>query len=90
MFIFIPHLLVAGKLAPTCVYDDGCHLVRYIKNHIGREINKTSAMVLLDATPISIDRSHFRNHVGTFCRTTMNPDKNPCLYLCHHSNTQFI
>ncbi|CAF5010451.1 unnamed protein product, partial [Rotaria magnacalcarata] len=21
----------AGQLAPTCVYDDGCHLVKYIK-----------------------------------------------------------
>ncbi|CAF1016734.1 unnamed protein product [Adineta ricciae] len=77
--LFAVSIRVAGKLASTCVYDDGCHLVRYIKNHIGREINKTPAMILLDSTPISIDRSHFRNHVGTFCRTTMNPDKNPLL-----------
>ncbi|CAF2120191.1 unnamed protein product [Rotaria magnacalcarata] len=34
-------------------------------------------MLLLNSTPISVDRSHFRNHVGTFCRQTMNPDKNP-------------
>ncbi|CAM4831875.1 unnamed protein product [Rotaria magnacalcarata] len=70
---------VAGQLAPTCVYDDGCHLVKYIKNHIGNELAQTPAMLLLNSTPISVDRSHFRNHVGTFCRQTMNPDKNPLL-----------
>ncbi|CAF5105539.1 unnamed protein product [Rotaria magnacalcarata] len=71
--------IVAGQLAPTCVYDDGCHLVKYIKNHIGADLSQTPAMLLLDSTPISVDRSHFRNHVGTFCRKTMNPDKNPRL-----------
>jgi hypothetical protein len=70
-------LLVAGRLAPTCVYDDGCHLVKYVKNHIGKDLVRTSAMELINATPISVDRCHFRNHVGAFCRETMNPDKNP-------------
>ncbi len=85
---FFFYCLVAGQLAPTCVYDDGCHLVRYVKNHIGQELVKTPAMELLDSTPISVDRSHFRNHVGTFCRRTMNPDKNPCSYcpISHLSN----
>ena len=72
------YLIVAGKLAPTVVYDDGCHLVKYVKNHIGRDLAKTSEMELLASTPISVDRSHFRNHVGEFCRKNMNPDKNPC------------
>ena len=60
------YLIVAGKLAPTVVYDDGCHLVKYVKNHIGRDLAKTSEMELLASTPISVDRSHFRNHVGEF------------------------
>jgi hypothetical protein len=76
-FLYFP---VSGQLAPTCVYDDGCHLVKYIKNHIGKELVKTPAMTILDSTPISVDRSHFRNHVGKFCRNTMNPDKNPRSY----------
>jgi hypothetical protein len=75
MFCF---LIVAGKLAPTLVYDDGCHLVKYVINHIGKDLSKTSAMEILASTPISVDRSHFRNHVGIFCRKTTNPDKNPC------------
>ncbi|CAF3601140.1 unnamed protein product [Rotaria socialis] len=77
--LFATTIRVAGQLAPTCVYDDGCHLVKYIKNHIGKELAQTPAMLLLNSTPISVDRSHFRNHVGTFCRQTMNPDKNPLL-----------
>jgi hypothetical protein len=70
--------VVAGRLAPTCVYDDGCHLVKYIKRNKGKKLNATPAIELLDSIPISVDRSHFRNHVGSFCRRTMNPDKNPC------------
>jgi hypothetical protein len=70
-------LIVSRKLAPTIVYDDGCHLVKYVKNHIGRDLSETSAMKILASTPISVDRSHFRNHIGKFCRQTMNPDNNP-------------
>ncbi|CAF1049578.1 unnamed protein product [Rotaria magnacalcarata] len=77
--LFAVTIRVAGKLAPTVVYDDGCHLVKYVKNHIGRDLAKTSAMELLASTPISVDRSHFRNHVGDFSRQNMNPDKNPLL-----------
>ncbi|CAF1004960.1 unnamed protein product [Rotaria sordida] len=70
--------ILSGKLAPTLVYDDGCHLFKYVKNHIGTDLAKTSAMEILASTPISVDRSHFRNHISTFCRRMMNPDKNPC------------
>ena len=72
--------VVAGRLAPTCVYDDGCHLVQYIKRNKGKSLAATPAIELLDSTPISVDRSHFRNHIGSFCRRTMNPDENPCQY----------
>ncbi|CAF1158424.1 unnamed protein product [Adineta ricciae] len=70
---------VAGKLAPTLVYDDGCHLVKYVINHIGKDLTRTPAMKLLASTPVSVDRSHFRNHVGKFCRETMNPNNNRLL-----------
>ena len=68
--------LVAGKLAPTLMYDDGCHVVKYVKNHLDRDLIKTPAMEMFSTIPISVDRSHFRNHVDPFCRSTMNPDKN--------------
>jgi hypothetical protein len=69
-------ILVSGRLAPTLVYDDGCHLAEYVRNHIGHDLNRTPAADLLASTPISVDRMHFKNHVGSFCRSQMNPDKN--------------
>lgn len=54
------------------------------KRHIGNKLTRTPAMVLLDSTPISIGRSHFRNHIEAFCQKTMNPDKNPRLNLMFH------
>ena len=71
--------LVSGRLAPTLVYDDGCHLVAYIRNHIGRELMRTEALNLLATTPVSVDRLHFKNHVGRFCRKEMDPNKNRCM-----------
>ena len=75
-------LLVSGRLAPTLVYDDGCHLVAYVRNHIGHSLNRTDALELLASTPISVDRLHFKNHVGKFCRIHMNPNKNRCECFC--------
>ena len=74
----VAHLifLVAGRLAPTIVYDDGCHLAAYIRNHSGRDLVRTAAVELLERTPISVDKMHFKNHVGDFCRKTMNPYEN--------------
>jgi hypothetical protein len=62
------------------VYDDGCHLVAFVRNHIGSDLIRTRALHLLAATPVSVDRMHFKNHVGRFCRLEMNPDANRCKY----------
>jgi hypothetical protein len=66
------------------VYDDGCHLAEYVHNHIGHDLNRTAASELLASTPISVDRMHFKNHVGRFCRAQMNPDTNRCKTLPHY------
>ncbi|CAF4546184.1 unnamed protein product, partial [Rotaria socialis] len=65
---------------PKCgVYDDGCHLVAFIRNHYGADLRTTSASTVLYGTQFSVDRTHFRGHVGRWCRTHMNPDKNKML-----------
>ncbi|CAF3562642.1 unnamed protein product [Rotaria socialis] len=74
--VFSFYVLVSGRLSPTVVYDDGCHLVAYVRNHIGRDLTRTSALELLASTPISVDRLHFKNHVGIYCRLEMDPNKN--------------
>lgn len=77
--------LVSDRLAPTLVYDDGCHLVSYVRKRTGKDLTETDALKTLAVTPISVDRMHFRNHVGRFCRLEMNPNKNPCM--CVHALT---
>lgn len=72
------YVVVSGRLAPTLVYDDGCHLVAYVRNHIGIDLIRTNALELLANTPISVDRLHFKNHVGSYCRREMNPNNNRC------------
>ncbi len=79
-FMYDCMLLVSGRLAPTLVYDDGCHLVQYVRNHIGHDLIRTNALELLASTPVSVDRMHFKNHVGSFCRSEMNPDRNKCMF----------
>ena len=69
------------------VYDDGCHLAEFVNNHFGNDLAMTSASQILKSTPFSIDRVHYKNHVGRWCRENMNPDNNRCEQLCHVSNT---
>lgn len=71
-------LLAAGRFVPTVVYDDGCHLAAFLRNHVDHDIVRTTAMDILERTPISVDKMHFKNHVGDFCRKNMDPNKNRC------------
>ena len=71
-------ILIASDFSfPKCgVYDDGCHLVEFIRNHYGRDLVSTPASTLLHQTRFSVDRTHFRGHVRRWCRLHMNPNKN--------------
>ena len=73
---------MADKLPPAGCYDDGCHLIRYLHKHIGIDLNATDAAVALSKIQFSVDRTHFKNHVGKWCRANMNPDDNRCEFLC--------
>ncbi|CAF1429914.1 unnamed protein product [Adineta ricciae] len=68
-----------GCFPPTVVYDDGCHLAEYLQNHFDVDLAVTPASMVLKRTPFSIDRVHFKNHVGRWCRKNMNPDNNRLL-----------
>ncbi|CAF1543645.1 unnamed protein product [Adineta ricciae] len=80
----ILHLLfstirVAGKLPPAGCYDDGCHLIKYLHNHIGNDLKATDAAMSLSTIKFSVDRTHFKNHIGHWCRRNMNPNNNKLL-----------
>ena len=66
---------------PKCgVYDDGCHLVEFIRNHYSHDMAQTPASTMLYETRFSVDRTHFKGHVGRWCRANMNPNKNKSIW----------
>lgn len=78
-FIDILVCAASNGAFPNCaVYDDGCHLVEFLRNHLGHDLRRTSASEFLANIKFSVDRVHFKNHVGKWCRRHMNPDDNRC------------
>ncbi|CAF1503676.1 unnamed protein product, partial [Adineta steineri] len=77
---------IAGDAFPKIAcYDDGCHLVRYVHKNVGKLIVDTTASNVLKSTKFYIDKSHFKNHVGDWCKKNMSPYSNHDLDLI---NTQ--
>lgn len=72
--------LVSGTIPSVGCYDDGCRLVKYIHNNIGKRLNSTTALQALLNVKFSVDRTHFRNHVGKWCRANMDPNQNHGLF----------
>ncbi len=67
---------MAGKLSPAGCYDDGCHLIKYLHKHIGNDLKATDTAVILSNVKSSVDRTHFKNHIGKWCLANMNPADN--------------
>ncbi|CAF3077858.1 unnamed protein product [Rotaria socialis] len=79
-------LLVGGDSLPRIAcYDDGCHLVRFVQKNVGKLITNTPASEALKMTKFYIDKSHWKNHVGTWCKENMSPYSNSDLNMI---NTQ--
>ena len=55
------------------VYDDACHL----KKHVDRR--SSAVYPKLKQTEMKVDRFHFPNHVGVWCKMNMDPSN--CTYL---------
>ncbi|CAF1513157.1 unnamed protein product, partial [Adineta steineri] len=65
---------IAGDAFPKIAcYDDGCHLVRSVHKNVGKLIVDTPASNVLKSTRFYIDKSHFKNHVGDWCKKNMSP-----------------
>lgn len=73
---------VSETIPSAGCYDDGCRLVRYVHKRLGASLNPTPAAVTLSKVQFSVDRTHFRNHVGVWCRENMDPAKNEGSFLC--------
>lgn len=57
-------------------FDDMCHLARYAEAH--KEEHERLGMFVRDVVKV-VDKFHFRNHVGRYCRRFCNPHKWPLL-----------
>eukprot|EP00732_Lithocolla_globosa_P003390 Lithocolla_globosa_v1_NODE_2703_length_1899_cov_64.991866.p1 type:complete len:184 gc:universal NODE_2703_length_1899_cov_64.991866:987-436(-) len=69
--------VAAGKHIPGyLLYDDGCHLFHFRER---RKDRNESLCKLFNDVIIAIDRLHFKNHVDTWCKKHMNPNKYPDL-----------
>ena len=50
--------------------------MEFIRKHYGQDLKCTSASKLLHETQFSVDRMHFKEYVGRWCRAHMNSYKN--------------
>lgn len=65
------------------IYDDACHLSRFILNRFNSG-NVTRRLKLLNSKTFVIDKLHIRGHKEASCNPMCNPDKYPDLL---HANT---
>ena len=57
------------------VHDNACRMAAFIKNRS----SDNEFMRKLSMIDMRVDRQHFKNHVGSICRTKHNPDTCPSL-----------
>ena len=72
--IFMEHGLPPPEVL---VYDDACHLSMFLINRLGRFGRSILAAFLLSyhRVKIAVDKLHWKNHTGLFCRRNNNPYK---------------
>ena len=52
-------------------YDDACHLKKYAKNSVRRNVTRTTQK--MDEMEMIVHRFHFKNHVDRWCKGHCNP-----------------
>ena len=53
-------------------YDDGCHLRKYARNDVRKDLTPTAQC--LAKTEIVIDKMHFSGHTDKWCLDNCNPN----------------
>ena len=77
--LFLFQVFFQHQLPPPEVlaYDDACHLSMFLINRLGRFGRSILAVYLLvvHKVKIVVDRFHWKNHTGAFCKRNNNPYK---------------
>ena len=75
--LFLYTIFFIHQLEPPAVlaYDDGCHLSMFLLNRLGRFGTSILAVFLLQLQKVKImvDKFHWKNHTGSFCKRNNNP-----------------
>ena len=65
----------SGKLPEFILYDDACHLAKWITNKASTDFNnKTFRGNILASKKIVCDLFHFKTHVDNWCRKNCDPN----------------
>ena len=60
----------------TILYDDACHLKKYVTNKSSMKFNlSTNRGKNLASKNICVDRFHFTSHVDSWCQLNYDPNK---------------
>ena len=77
--LFLYTAFFRNQLPPPQVlaYDDACHLGMFLLNRLGRFGNSVVAWFLLvkEKVELCVDRYHWRNHTGAWCKRNVNPQR---------------
>jgi len=65
-----------GKTPDYIVYDDACHLLRFVQNRIKRH-PATQRLELFKDKNFVIDKLHIRGHKEDFCEKNCHPNNFP-------------
>ena len=77
LFLYMAFFLHSLEPPEVLAYDDACHLSMYLLNRLGRFGRSVLAVYLIIKCKIHIvvDKFHWKNHTGKFCKKNNNPYK---------------
>ena len=74
--LFLFSIFFAHKVPPPEVlaYDDACHLLRFWQNRVNKSAF-VQWLLQFKHVQLVVDRFHFKNHIGKFCKMWVGPAK---------------
>ena len=84
-FLFAVFCIHGVPPPEVLAYDDACHLLRFwqLRQHSSKFLQW---LLSFKRVQLVVDRFHFRNHVGKFCKQWVDPGK--CTALGSHTQTE--
>ncbi len=69
------YIETSGSKPGHILYDDACHLSKYVTNKASEKFNNTTERgKIIASSIIACDRFHFCSHVDPWCKSHCDPD----------------